>query len=100
MDPEQEARYRRRRAVALRYRRGEDVAPVVVAKGAGLVAERIIEIAKEHNIPLYEDPDLAEILAKLDLGSIIPPELYQAVAEVLAFVYNLNLKMLSSQSLE
>jgi len=99
MDPQQEERYWRRRAVALRYRRGEDIAPVVVAKGAGLLADRIIEVAKEHNIPIYEDPDLVEVLAKIDLGRVIPPELYQAVAEVLAFVYNLNQKMLGSSHL-
>lgn len=97
MDAEQEAQYRRKRAVALRYHRGEDAAPVIVAKGSGLIAERIIEIAKEYDIPLYEDPDLVEVLAKIDLGNVIPPELYQAVAEVLAFVYNLNRKMLNQQ---
>jgi flagellar biosynthesis protein len=97
MNAEQDAHYRRKRAVALRYRRGEDSAPVVVAKGAGTLAERILEIAREYEIPLYEDPDLVEVLAKIDLGNVIPPELYQAVAEVLAFVYNLNRKMLDEQ---
>ena len=93
MEPENE-KYERKKAVALRYHRGEDPAPVVVAKGAGLLAERILEVAREHDIPLYEDPDLVEILAKIDLGNVIPPELYQAVAEALAFVYNLNRKMM------
>ena len=77
----------------MRYQRGEDPAPVVVAKGGGYLAEKILEIAKECGIPLYEDPDLVEVLAKIDLGNVIPPELYQAVAEVLAFVYNLNREM-------
>jgi flagellar biosynthesis protein len=71
----------------------------VVAKGAGLLADRIIEIAKEYNIPLYEDPDLVEVLARIDLGNVIPPQLYQAVAEVLAFVYNLNRRMLERHAL-
>ena len=95
MEPEQDELQRRKRAVALRYNRGEDIAPVVVAKGAGLLADRILEIAGEHDIPLYEDPDLVEVLAKIELGNVIPIVLYQAVAEVLAFVYNLNRKMLS-----
>ncbi len=98
MDPEQTGD-RRQKAVALRYVRGEDSAPVVTAKGAGAIAERILEIAKENDIPLYQDPDLVEILAKVDLGNVIPPELYQAVAEVLAFVYNLNRKMVEGQSM-
>ena len=88
----------RKKAVALRYHRGEDDAPVVIAKGAGHLAERILEIANEYDIPLYEDPDLVEVLAKIDLGNVIPPELYQAVAEALAFVYNLNRKMLNDQA--
>jgi len=98
MDPEQ-PQETRKKAVALRYQRGEDTAPVVVAKGGGAIADRIIEIAREHDIPLYEDPDLVEVLAKVDLGNIIPPQLYQAVAEVLAFVYNLNRKMVEGQPL-
>ncbi|MBD3266579.1 FhlB domain-containing protein [bacterium] len=80
----------RTRAVALRYNVGDDPAPVVVAKGAGSIAERILALAEEHEIPIYEDPDLAEILSKIDLGHTIPPDLYKAVAEVLAFVYRMN----------
>ena len=99
MDTEREGQHPRKKAVALRYQRGEDEAPVVVAKGAGHLAERIIAIANEFDIPLYEDPDLVEVLAKIDLGNVIPPELYQAVAEVLAFVYNLNKKMLDQAGL-
>jgi len=84
----------RQRAVALRYRPGEDEAPVVVAKGKGFIAEKIIAIAEKHDIPLYQDPDLVEILSAVDLSAAIPPELYQAVAEVLAFVYRMNEKFL------
>ena len=80
----------RRRAVALRYNREEDSAPVVVAKGKGIIAEEIIAIAKEHDIPLYRDPDLVEILSTIHLGHVIPPDLYKAAAEVLAFVYRMN----------
>ena len=79
----------RRKAIALRYRAGEDRAPKVVAKGRGELAERIIAIAEEHGIPIYEDRDLVEFLSLLDIYEEIPPQLYQAVAEVLAFVYRL-----------
>jgi len=80
----------RRRAVALRYNQEQDAAPVVVAKGRALLAERIIELAAENGVTMYEDPDLVELLYTLDLDMQIPVELYQAVAEVLAFVYRLN----------
>jgi len=78
------------RAVALRYDQEQDAAPVVVAKRRALLAERIIELAAEHGVTMYEDPDLVELLYTLDLDMQIPVELYQAVAEVLAFVYRLN----------
>ena len=78
-------------AVALRYEgRG---APRVTAQGRGLTAERILALAKEHNIPLREDPDLVYLLAQLDLGDEIPATLYVAVAEVIAFAYRLSGKV-------
>ena len=77
-------------ATALRYRLGEDRAPRLVAKGAGKLAERIITAAREAGVPLREDPDLLALLMTLDIGEAIPPELYAAVAETLAFVYRLN----------
>ncbi len=80
----------RRRAVALRYDQAQDAAPMVVAKGRALLAQRIIELAREHGVTVYEDPDLVELLYTLDLDMQIPVELYQAVAEVLAFVYRMN----------
>jgi len=79
-----------RRAVALRYRQDKDAAPRVLAKGGGEVAERIIAIAREHGVPLHEDRDLIGLLAALDLGEAVPPALYAALAEVLAFVYRAN----------
>ncbi len=82
--------HNRTRAVALRYKQGEDAAPLVVAKGQGAIADKIIAIAEQHDIPLYQDPDLVEILTTIDLGHHIPTDLYQAVAEVLAFVYRMN----------
>ena len=84
---------RRRRAVALRYDVSHDDAPRVIAKGAGLLAERIIEIAKQHGVYVHEDPELAAVLAKLEIDAYVPEELYRAVAEVLAFVYRLSQRM-------
>jgi flagellar biosynthesis protein len=75
------------RAAALRYRKGEDEAPVVVAAGQGAVAERILEVAREHGVPIHRDPALAEVLSRMDIDEQIPPELYLVVAELLAFLY-------------
>lgn len=77
-------------AVALRYRREDDPAPRVTAAGAGPVAERILELARAEGIPLREDPDLVAALAALDIGTMIPPELYEVIAEVLAWAYRAN----------
>lgn len=79
-------------AVALRYDREKDNAPRVVAKGQGHVAQNIIAIAREHGVPLHEDPNLVTTLNALDLDTEVPPELYRAVAEVLVFIYRLNAK--------
>jgi flagellar biosynthesis protein len=81
------------KAVALKYDEKKDRAPRVIAKGRGEIAEKIVAIAKANNVPLYEDKNLVQILEALDLKTEIPPELYRAVAEVLAFVYRLNGKM-------
>ncbi|CAB1072255.1 Uncharacterized homolog of the cytoplasmic domain of flagellar protein FhlB [Olavius algarvensis Delta 1 endosymbiont] len=78
------------KAVALKYNGQTDRAPRVVAKGRNKIAEKIIDIAKEHDVPLYEDKNLIQILEALELEAEIPPELYRAVAEVLAFIYRLN----------
>ena len=80
------------RAVALKYELEKDSAPRVVAKGRDLIAEKIVETAKAHNVPLYEDKNLVQVLEALDIDTEIPPELYRAVAEVLAFIYRLNAK--------
>ena len=84
------SRSRQKKAAALRYQSKSDNAPKVIAKGKGKVAEKIIEIAKEHNIYIHNDPDLIEVLYQLDLNEDIPSELYVVVAELLAFVYSLN----------
>ena len=79
-------------AVALRYRPATGAAPEIVAKGDGFVAEEILRVARENDVPLRQDPALAGALATLDIGRQIPPELFRAVAEVLAFVYKMNAK--------
>jgi len=74
--------------VALRY--DGDSAPRVTAKGKGFIAEEILAIAREHDIPLYEDPELVSLLSQLELGDEIPRSLYMAVAEVIAFAYSIS----------
>ena len=77
------------RAAALRYRTGE-TAPALVASGRGHVAEAIMQAAEEAGIPVREDAVLVEALSHLELGDRVPPELYQAVAEALAWAYHLT----------
>jgi flagellar biosynthesis protein len=79
-------------AVALKYQTETDAAPKVTAKGEGLVAERIIQLARENQVPIKEDPDLVQILSQVDINKEIPPSVYKIVAELLAFVYKLNSK--------
>lgn len=81
---------KRKKAVAIKYEQAKTAAPVVKAKGAGIIAENIMEEAKKHQIPVQEDEALLEILMELELNETIPEELYEVVAEVLAFVYNLH----------
>ncbi len=81
---------KRTKAVALKYDRNRDGVPKVAAKGKGEIAERIIAIAKEHGIPIRQDADLVEVLSRLDVETEIPPGLYKAVAEILAFIYRVN----------
>lgn len=77
-------------AAAITYERGGDEAPILTAKGKGLMAEQIIEIAEKNGIVVKEDADLVQLLVKLDIDSPIPLEAYEAVAEILAYVYKVN----------
>lgn len=79
-----------RKAVALTYDPANADAPVVTAVGQGLVAEEIIRRAQAAGVPVTEDPRLAAVLSQIDVGAVIPPELYAVVAEVLAYVYRLD----------
>lgn len=77
-------------AVALRYRKEEDNAPRIVASGRGLVAQKILQQAREHGVPVQENPEVAQLLAGLEIGREIPLELYGVIAEILAFVFTLD----------
>ncbi len=72
-------------AIALEYNPAED-APRVIASGRGVLAEKIIQKAKESDVPIHRDDKLADTLSRLEIGEMIPPELYEVVAEVLIFV--------------
>lgn len=76
-------------AVALAYTPGE-AAPKILATGKGAIAERIIEAAKESDVPTYADGKLADTLSRLEIGDMIPPELYEVVAEILVFVNDMD----------
>ena len=78
-----------KQAVALQYNPGDE-APIIVAAGKGALADKIIDKAKESDVPLYEDSKLTNTLSKLDIGDSIPPELYGVVAQILVFVDNLD----------
>ena len=85
-----------RRALALGYDPDRDQAPRVLAAGGGDVADRILRAAAEHGIPVREDPELLEVLAGLGVGEEVPPAAYQAVAEILAFIYRLEEELAAS----
>ena len=78
-----------KKAVALGYQERRDNAPKVLAAGRGETASKIIQLAHEHGVPIREDEDLVEVLSKLDLGDEIPQNMYKAVAEVFAFIYQM-----------
>ena len=82
----------KKKAVALGYNRSQDNAPKVLASGAGEIANKIISLAKEHDIPIKEDPDLIEILSEVEVDQEIPPNLYKAVAEIFSFLYKITNK--------
>ena len=82
--------FKRPAAAALKWDPLTSEPPEVVAVGRGINAETIVRIAKEHDIPLYEDPGLVEALSRLNVSEFIPRELYSVVAEVLAFVYRVD----------
>ena len=84
-----------RKAVALKYEKEKDQAPVVVAKGQGWLAEQILKLAEDNDVTIHHDASLVDVLKGLELGQEIPPDLYEAVALVLAYVMEMDEKMSS-----
>ena len=82
----------RKTAVALRYEQDKQTAPKVLATGKGIVADNILEKAQENQVPIQHDPTLVELLGQLEINEVIPEELFGVVAEVFAFVYQLDQK--------
>lgn len=85
----QEKEKKVKQAIALEYDPSED-APKVIASGRGILAEKIIEKAKENDVPIHKDDKLADTLSRLEIGEMIPPELYEVVAEILVFVDSMD----------
>lgn len=77
-------------AIALKYDPLSGRAPTIVAKGHGEIAEKIIELAQEHDVHIHQNPELLDVLIRLELGDEIPEALYRAIAEVIAFAYNIK----------
>lgn len=86
MDNNKRHRKEIKHATALQYSPETDAAPKVIATGQGIVAEKIIEKAKEADVPVYQNPNLAQTLSALGIGDQIPPEVYDVVAEILVFI--------------
>lgn len=81
---------KRKQAAALTYDTNQQVAPKISAKGKGLVAKNIIKKAQENDVPILQDPTLIELLSQLNINETIPEQLYEAVAEVFAFIYQID----------
>ena len=86
---EEKLKQSKKQAIALEYD-PSDEAPRVIASGRGILAEKIIEKAKENDVPVHQDDKLADTLSRLDIGDMIPPELYEVVAEILVFVDSMD----------
>jgi len=87
---DKEKKTQRKKAVALKYDIEKDKAPWIIASGKGEIADRIIETAEKNEIPIEKDQDVVEVLAHLNIGDEIPPELYEVIAEILSFIYSLE----------
>jgi flagellar biosynthesis protein len=85
----------RKQAVALRYEPKKDRAPRITGTGRGYLAEKILEFARHNNVPIRQDKNLLQILSRLDLNEEVPPDVYKAVAEILAFIYRLSNRRLA-----
>ena len=83
---------KRKEAIALKYDKNKDEAPKIIGKGKGKIAESILEIARENNVLIQKDSSLTELLGQLNINESIPQELYEAVAEIFALVYQVDKK--------
>lgn len=88
-----------KRALALSYNETKQVAPQLSAKGKGLIAENIIKKAEENDVPIVEDPSLVELLSELNINETIPEQLYEAVAEVFAYIYQVEKEVSERENL-
>jgi flagellar biosynthesis protein len=79
------------KAAALKYESGKDSAPRLIASGKGELAKKILDIAKQHDIVVYNDPELVDALIKLEIDQEIPPHLYEIMAKILAFIYEIDI---------
>lgn len=84
--------YKNKKAVALKYKENKDAVPRVIAKGKGEIAQKIIETGEKSKVQIYEDEKLIDDLLKLELYDEIPPELYEAVSEIILFIYSIDKK--------
>lgn len=89
-----------RKAIAMQYDDEKYHAPKLTAAGKGMVADNIIKKAKENNVPILEDASLVELLAELNINEVIPEELYEAVAEVFAFIYQVDKQAKNEKEIE
>lgn len=80
----------KKEAIALKYDKEKNRAPVITAKGKNEAAQKIIQIAKENGVPIKKDEDLVQLLSKVELDSEVPPEMYKAVAEIFSFIYSIT----------
>ena len=81
---------KRKKAIALKYKLNEDTAPKIVAKGSGIIADKIISKAEESNVRVVENEGVTESLFNVEIASEIPTEMFEAVAGILAFVYKMD----------
>jgi flagellar biosynthesis protein len=84
-------------AVALKYQKDSGLAPTVIAKGSGYIADKIISVAEENNVPVQTDSGLAKMLNQLEINQDIPEELYEPVAQILAFLYRVDHRVSQSK---
>lgn len=89
-----------RQVAALGYEQGRDHAPRLLARGAGHTADKILELAEAHGVPVTEDPTLVSILGAIDVGAEVPPDLYGVIAEVLAWAYRADTAAATSKAIQ